>query len=404
MILAGAIILVCLLAAAAGLLWHVRRRSMDRWLPTYIADRSKRRPPRRGEEVHVLLCVADHWEPKENGAPPEVSRARVRRWVEEYPRQFGRFRDSDGRTPRHTFFYPVEEYEPDYLDALAGLCRAGFGEVEIHLHHEGDTPENLRATLTAFKELLAGRHGLLSRRRGTGELAYGFIHGNWALCNARPDGRWCGVNEELRVLAETGCYADFTLPSAPSPTQTRKINSIYHAVDAPGRPKGHDWGVDLGAGPPPPGGLLLIQGPLVLDWRRRKFGLLPGVENACLQDSQPPDIGRLDQWLRARVQAPGRPDWFFVKLHAHGAAERHGEALLGGPMVRFHEALARRAAADPRFHYHYVTAREMYNLAQAAAAGWAGGVAGALDFELTPDAPQPAVEAGPKPPQTTAAL
>jgi hypothetical protein len=95
---------------------------------------------------------------------------------------------------------------------------------------------------------------------------------------------------------------------------------------------------------------------------------------------------------------PGRPDWFFVKLHTHGAAEWRQEALLGAPMVRFHEALARRSREDPHFHYHYVTAREMYNLARAAAAGWAGSVAEALDFELTPNTPRQAVEAGPKPP------
>ena len=40
-------------------------------------------------------------------------------------------------------------------------------------------------------------------------------------------------------------------------------------------------------------------------------------------------------------------------------------AVLGEPMVRFHDALARRAAENPLFRYHYVTAREMYNLAQA---------------------------------------
>ncbi len=51
-------------------------------------------------------------------------------------------------------------------------------------------------------------------------------------------------------------------------------------------------------------------------------------------------------------------------------------------MVRFHEALARRARDDPHFHFHYVTAREMYNLARAAEAGWKGPVADALDFEL----------------------
>ena len=83
--------------------------------------------------------------------------------------------------------------------------------------------------MLAFKELLADRHGLLARRRDTGELPYGFIHGNWALDNSRPDGRCCGVNNELAILRETGCYADFTLPSAPSPAQTAKINSIYYA-------------------------------------------------------------------------------------------------------------------------------------------------------------------------------
>ena len=232
---------------------------------------------------------------------------------------FGRFRDSDGRPPRHTFFYPLETYRPEHLDALAGLCRAGFGEVEVHLHHDGDTAEHLRATLLDYTRTILERHGLLGRDRLTGRLSFGFVHGNWALDNADPDGRWCGVNNELDVLRETGCYADFTLPSAPSPTQTRKVNSIYYATDDPCRPRSHEIGREVGAGPPPPGDLMLIQGPLVLAWRRRKWGLFPRVENGCLQASQPPAIERLDDWLAARVQVPTRPDWSFVKLHTHGA-------------------------------------------------------------------------------------
>src|SRR4051812_38036959 len=104
-------------------------RGMGRWAGSYLKEIPKRRPPRPGDEVHLLLCVADHFEPKQNRPAAEVSRARVARWVRDYPRQFARFRDADGRTPRHTFFYPVEEYEPEHLDALAGLCRDGFGEV-----------------------------------------------------------------------------------------------------------------------------------------------------------------------------------------------------------------------------------------------------------------------------------
>jgi hypothetical protein len=368
-------------------------RNLDRWLGSYLKEIPKRRPPRRGDEIHLLLCIADHYEPKQNRPPPEVSRARVARWVRDYPRQFRRFRDADGRPPRHSFFYPAEEYEAEYLDALAGLCGDGFGEVEVHLHHDNDTADHLRATLHGFVKLLAARHGLLSRRRDNGELTYGFIHGNWALCNSRPDCRWCGVNDELTILRDTGCYADFTMPSAPDAAQIRKINSIYYARDIPGRPRSHETGIDVGVGPPPDDALMLIQGPLLLNWRRRKYGLLPRLENGCLQGSQPAAEDRINLWLRARVQVPSRPDWFFVKLHAHGAAEESHEALLGEPMVRFHEALARRTRDDRRFHFHYVTAREMYNLARAAEAGWNGAVADALDFEvvsnLNCDAPAP---------------
>jgi hypothetical protein len=223
------------------------------------------------------------------------------------------------------------------------------------------------------------RHGLLGKDRQTGEIAYGFIHGNWALDNSRSDGRWCGVNNELDVLRETGCYADFTLPSAPSETQTSKINSIYWAVDDPGRPKSHNWGPDIGSQPRPDRSLLMIQGPLLLDWSKRKFGVVPKVENACIQGNQPPGMDRLANWLKACVQVPTRPDWFFVKLHTHGANEQNMCALLGRPMLEFHLGLAELAGREKNFKFHYVSAREMANLALAAERGWAGTVLEARD-------------------------
>jgi len=186
----------------------------------------------------------------------------------------------------------------------------------------------------------------------------------------------------LILLRELGCYADFTLPSAPSDTQTRKINSIYYARDNPHQPKSHDWGVDIGRGQPPARSLMLIQGPLVLNWRSRKSGLMPRVENGCLQRGQAPTMRRLDLWINARIQVPSRPDWYFIKLHTHGAPEHNQQVLLGTPMLQFHKSLEERAARDKRFHYHYVTAREMYNLARAAEAGWKSSVAEARDYEL----------------------
>jgi hypothetical protein len=372
--------------AIVGLLvlsfWQLSGRGMDRWLLSYLIEIPKRRKVHFGERVHLLLCIADHFEPKWGKASSARAMQRVDRWVEEYPKRFGQFRDSDGRPPRHTFFFPLEEYEPEHLDALASLCRAGFGEIEVHLHHDGDTGERLRHSLRQFKTLLADRHGLLGRDRRNGELVYGFIHGNWALNNSRPDGRFCGVNNEIEVLQETGCYADFTLPSAPSPTQTRKINAIYYGSGDPHRSKGHDWGMEVGQGLPPAKGLILIQGPLVLDWTRRKWGIVPRIENSCLQENQPPTMARLNLWLKAHIQVPSRPDWFFVKLHTHGAKESNQKALLGEAMVQFHQALANRAREDTNFHYHYVTAREMYNLVRAAESGWRGTVDEARDFQV----------------------
>lgn len=378
----------------------LRVRNMHLWLPAFCAGEVRKLASARRStgEIDVLLCIADHFEPHWGGAGDAVAAARVERWVREYPDALGRFRDSDGRSPRHTFFYPIDQYDAACVESIAGLCRAGYGEVEIHLHHDGDTAANLERTLIAWTERLAHRHGLLGRWPD-GRLAYGFVHGNWALDNSRPDGRWCGVDNEIEVLARTGCFADFTLPSAPDPTQTRTINSIYYATGCPGRCKSHDRGVRVGGTPsstprsspswPASSStekLMLIQGPLRLWW---PGGLRPRIENACLQANQPPTMRRLDQWIKAGVGVPGRPEWRFVKLHTHGAVEANADMLLGHAMSTFHSQLAERAKQDRGFRFHYVTAREMYNLAKAAEAGFEGSVVESLNFMVRAPALSP---------------
>ena len=318
---------------------------------------------------HVFLCLADHYEPLRGGASLRVQRERVARWSREYPRSIDGLTDSRGRSPQHTFFYPAEDYVAEHLDVLAELCHRGHGDVEVHLHHDADCSTRLRETLCSFKEALFFQHGLLSRS-ASGEIVYGFIHGNWALDNSRPDGRWCGVNDELTVLRETGCYADFTMPSAPNPCQTRMINSIYYARDDRARPNSHDRGILARVGSVPRDeGLLMIQGPLALGWKRLGWGCSPALENGELHGGRPPTMGRFKLWLRAGVSVAGRRDWIFIKLHTHGAHERNASMLLGEPMRQFHEALSRLGRQDPALRYYYVTAREMAALVHQAEQG-----------------------------------
>src|SRR5262245_38453422 len=108
--------------------WQLRRRGMDRWMVPYALEAQRRRPPRSTDDVHLLLCIADHFEPRLGNASADVARARVHQWLRQYPRLFGDLRDSDGRPPQHTFFVPLEEYVPEHIDGLARLCRGGFGE------------------------------------------------------------------------------------------------------------------------------------------------------------------------------------------------------------------------------------------------------------------------------------
>jgi parallel beta-helix repeat protein len=366
--------------AIAWTLHAIHKKNVHRWIGPYLFQ-SLRPRMKKSPETHVLLCIADHYEPQNGDVAPDRALERVRRWYEDYPIILSKYRDSDGKPPRHTFFYPMEQFDGAEMNLLSELCRSGFGEVEVHLHHDRDTSENLRRQLLRYTQMLVDRYGLLSSHRRDGGIKYGFVHGNWALDNSRPDGRWCGVDDEIEILRQTGCYADFTLPSAPNSTQVGKINSIYYAAED-GCPRSHEYGVDVGKGPRPEDALMLIQGPLGLGWRYRKFGVFPRIENGCLQSNQAPSMYRLKLWLKASVQVPTRPDWYFIKLHTHGAPEANREILLGQAMCNFHTALASRAMFDHKFYFHYVTAREMYNLARAAEDGYKGPVNEARDYEI----------------------
>ena len=354
-------VLVVLGLAAVGAIGILRMRNMQYWLASYWSSRRRRARPFQ-DETTVFVCLADHFEPFGGGVSRQKGEERVRRWLTTYPRIAERHSDSIGRRPQHTFFYPLEDYDSATLDQLAGMARDGFGDIEVHYHHDNDTADALATVLSRFARTLHERHGRLRTESDSGVPVYAFIHGNWALDNSRPDGRWCGVDNELDVLVATGCRVDFTMPSAPSDTQTRKINSIYFARGQPGQRKSHDQGRDVAVGEwARPGELLLVQGPLGLNWRARKLGLIPRIENAEVSADAPATLERVRLWARLAPRVQGADQYVFIKLHTHGATDETSAALLEGGLETLWSALEREFRDRSGFRLRYVTAWEMYS-------------------------------------------
>ena len=335
------------------------------WLPHYF-QRELGLLVKKQKPEHLFFGICDHFEPYWQNASEKQARQRLDTWITEYSKIASTSKDSDGETLKYSFFYPEEEYKKHDLDILAEFCHAGWGEVEVHLHHHNDTSVNLRQTLLDYKKRLHEVHGLLPENKKTGEISYGFIHGNWALDNSRPDGKWCGVNDEISILQETGCYADFTMPSAPSDTQTRKVNSIYHAMDDPHKPKSHDWGNDATVGKKPDG-LLMIQGPLGL--RRNGNFSQWKIENGGLQGNNPPTKNRVEFWLNRNVSITGFGGGIFIRLYTHGAQESVIKMLFyEDGFVQLFSSLE-EIATEKNLNLHYLSAREMANIVFAAEDG-----------------------------------
>ena len=332
-------------------------RHAEIWLGPLLKDRL-RRSVRSARPKRIWVALTDHFEPLGASASVGAALGRVAHWRDKWPRIAENApRDASGQRPQYSFFYPQEEYQHCLLEGIAEIVHLGIADVEVHLHHQNEQRDSFIRKLTDYCSRLSNDHGLL--RQVDGRTVFGFIHGNWALDNSRPDGKYCGLNGEIGLLRDLGCYADFTMPSAPSPTQGRVVNQIYWCTNnSENRPRSFDVGVKAIVGGGKRGDLLMITGPIGLRIGGQRMLRL---ETGEIAGYDMPTPSRARQWFDL---APAIGDDLFLKLYAHGASERNLEPLLDGGLCNLFRWVAEEA--DRRgVEVRWATAWQMYQAAAA---------------------------------------
>jgi len=349
----------------------MRTLYLQNWLAEYckwrLLDALR---PEVTSTTHVLFLFVDHFELA--GKPP-----RLAEWLTRYPQLAARHSDADGLPPRHTWFYAMDLMREEELEKLTRLVGGGFGEVELHWHHENDTPHSFRERLQAGLNIFH-KYGFMLPRRPGKPASFGFIHGNWSLNNVRGK-EYCGVDNEIQLLKQAGCYADFTFPALHTSAQPATVNAIYYAGFDPGI-AGYSKGrtAELGKREKDDE-FMIFTGPLLINFTDWRYKWHPLIENGEIGKTLTHgDPKRVDAWVKAGIHVKGRPEWVFVKVFCHGGQDH--QQVLGAETDRMFSYLEARYNDGVRYKLHYVTAREAYNIVKAAEQGLSGDPGRYRDF------------------------
>jgi hypothetical protein len=342
------------------------RRRGPTWLASYVRQQLRNARVEPGSDCHIIFTFVDHFEPSR--ALGERGVELVGEWCRKNAEISSEVTDDDGIHPQHTWFYRYDYPSFECLRQIARSSFEGFGEIEFHLHHGNDTPETFKQTIEAGKRWFASAGAMSAVGSGTAQFAY--IAGNWSLANGQGDPSKSGVNDEIRLLRDAQCYADFTFPAFGERSQPRQVNSLYYATQSD-RIRCYDTGPEVIAGGRGEGDLLIFQGPLFLDFRN---GL---VDYAAVENYAPYFAGRFHNWINAGVRVTGRPNWTFIKVHTHGM--QSADTVVGSSAaLMYREAI--EIAHKRGYKVHFASAREAYNIVKAAEAGRSGDPGEYRDF------------------------
>jgi len=371
-------VLVMFLGFSAISAYKLYKGNMFIWLSDYLFNSPER--IETDEVTDIIFVVVDHYEP---GGNPQATNI----WMKSYRELADKHIDDDGYKLQHVWSYPIEQFYGYEVDSLVQLCREGYGEISIQLHHKDDNSESLRRVFDEGIDSLQAHGALIS---ADGKVHFSFVHGNWALDNSRllNGHNLCGVDDEISILKDFGCFADITFPAAGTTSQPSLVNKIFYASDDPQKPKSHHTGEVSHVGIKPDSSwLILMQGPYMIDWSDWRFTTHPVFDDGVLYHEIPTTFHRFELWLKANVHVRGRPNWVFVRPFTHGAHlsdEGSFENILGANIDQMLTMVENRYSNNAKYRLHYMTAREMYNVVKAAEAGLNGNPNDYRDYMIKP--------------------
>lgn len=340
------------------------------WAPRYLLEGPSRETV-PDHEKHLIFVMVDHYEPGTKPEAPEWNR----QWCEKFRILSDKYRDDFGNRFRYTWFYPYDHHVDEVVRDLSCMALDGYGEIEFHWHigMEGEhdmTCDNFsEKTGEAVKWFQ--QFGAMITEEEHPRSAFAYIAGVWDL-DASQTPRSHGLTNQLDVLRENGCYADFTFSTLGASSQPYKINSLYYVVDDPDKPKSYDTGTDAEVGKPVDGKLMIFEGPLTIDWNGY-------MEYGAIETDPRFHPDRIPKWLKANIHVKGRPEWVFVKVFSHGA--QASKVVLDHDMEDMLKEL-KDYTSSRGIKLHFMSTREAYNVVKAAEAGKTGNPEDYRDFYI----------------------
>ena len=339
---------------------YIYIKNIHIWLLDYIISNIRNIYLLRSKtRKEVIFLFVDHFE-------LAGKKDRLNSWINDYPSVVNGFKDADGVMPQHTWFSAIDLIDENELEAIKPLVDAGYGEVELHWHHSHVSDEVFRNDLKNGLEIFH-KYGFMKPYKKGIHSCFSFIHGNWSLNNSRGV-EYCGIDNEIEILKEFGCYADFTFPALFSPAQPKYVNKISYTTIANVR-KSYNKGRTSEVGvKEKESEFMIMQGPLAInlfDWRHKWH---PTIENGDVNgDYTQNSKKRIDCWVRQNIHVKNNPNWIFVKVFCHGAQDY--KSLTSNSTIQMYRYLDTKYNDGKRYRLHYVTARECYNIIKAAEDG-----------------------------------